>query len=60
MADDQDSNVQSSSEVSRRDFVTLSVAAGLALASIPASAALPVAETNVQIKTPDGTCRIQR
>ena len=57
MADDQDPTTQSSSEVSRRDFVTLSVAAGLGLAAGTASAAaLPVAETNVDIKTPDGMC----
>jgi carboxymethylenebutenolidase len=56
MADAQDPNTQSSNEVSRRDFVALSVAAGLALSAGTASAALAVAETNVQIKTPDGTC----
>ena len=57
MADDQDPNAQSSNDVSRRDFVTLSVAAGMALAAGTASAAaLPVTETNVEVKTPDGTC----
>jgi carboxymethylenebutenolidase len=46
-----------SSELSRRDFVALSLAAGLAVATGSASAAeLPVVETDVQIKTPDGTC----
>jgi len=45
------------SDLSRRDFVTLSVAAGLAAAAGPASAAgLPVVETKVEVKTPDGTC----
>lgn len=44
-------------ELSRRDFVTWSLAAGLAAAGGPASgAALPVVETNVEVKTPDGTC----
>ena len=46
------------SDPSRREFVT-AVVAGLAVtaASTSASAAeLPVVETNVQIKTPDGTC----
>jgi carboxymethylenebutenolidase len=45
------------SDLSRRDFVALSVAAGLAAATGLASAAeLPVVETPVEIKTPDGTC----
>ena len=54
MADEQkDSNT----DISRRDFVTLSVAAGFALASGNASeAAVPVVEENVTIKTPDGMC----
>jgi carboxymethylenebutenolidase len=43
-----------SSELRRRDFVA-SMTAGMAAAG-SASAALPVAETNVEIKTPDGTC----
>jgi carboxymethylenebutenolidase len=44
-------------DLSRRDFVALSVAAGLAAATGSASAAaLPVVETSVAIKTPDGTC----
>ena len=41
--------------VSRREFTALSVAAGLAGASMPAAAA-EVAESDVTIKTPDGTC----
>ena len=60
MADEkqgQDENVETTSELSRRDFVTLSVAAGLAMAAGSASGAeLPVVETAVQVKTPDGTC----
>jgi carboxymethylenebutenolidase len=43
--------------VSRRDFVALSLAAGLAAATSSVSGAeLPVTESNVEIKTPDGTC----
>jgi len=44
-------------EVPRRDFVGLSVAAGVAAATVTASAAgLKVVETDVEVKTPDGTC----
>ena len=44
-------------DLSRRDFVALSLAAGLAAAAGSASAAeLPVVEANVEVKTPDGTC----
>jgi len=39
----------------RRDFVA-SVAAGLAAASVSSGAGMPVVETNVEIKTPDGPC----
>ena len=40
----------------RRDFVALGVAAGLAAtAGTAAAAGLDVVETNVDIKTPDGT-----
>jgi carboxymethylenebutenolidase len=42
---------------SRRDFIALSIAAGLAAAASPVlAAALPVVESDVTIKTPDGTC----
>ena len=45
------------SETSRRDFITMSVAAGLvAAAGSAAAAGLPVVESNVTVKTPDGTC----
>jgi carboxymethylenebutenolidase len=48
---------QLSSELSRRDFVALSLAAGLAAAAGTASAAeLPVVDSDVEIKTPDGVC----
>jgi carboxymethylenebutenolidase len=40
----------------RREFVGLTVAAGLAATAGTAAAALEVVETNVEIKTPDGTC----
>jgi len=60
MADEQheqNANAETSNDISRRDFVALSVAAGLAVAAGSASAAdLPVVETNVQVKTPDGVC----
>jgi carboxymethylenebutenolidase len=42
--------------IARRDFVALSVAAGLGGAAENAAAAVPVVETDVEIKTPDGTC----
>jgi carboxymethylenebutenolidase len=45
---------ESSSALPRRDFV-MSVAAGLAAAGA-ASGAMKVVETDVEIKTPDGTC----
>ena len=47
---------QDNSEQSRRDFVALSVAAGLAAASSASGADSDVVETDVDIKTPDGTC----
>ncbi|MDP8983208.1 MAG: dienelactone hydrolase family protein [Acidobacteriota bacterium] len=43
--------------VGRRDFVALSVAAGLAATTESlAAAGLDVVETDVEVKTPDGTC----
>src|SRR6201987_3613617 len=47
---------ESSSDVSRRDFIAMSVAAGIVAATGSASAAMPVSETDVTIKTPDGMC----
>ena len=45
------------SDLSRRDFIAMSVAAGVVVATAgPAGAAMPVTETEVTIKTPDGTC----
>ena len=44
-------------DLARRDFVALSVAAGIGATAGPATAAgLEVVETDVEIKTPDGTC----
>jgi carboxymethylenebutenolidase len=55
MTDDQ--RDERNQDLGRRDFVALSLAAGLTAAAGSASAAgLPVVETNVEIKTPDGTC----
>ena len=54
---DERSNDVLQGEVPRRDFVGLSVAAGVAAATATASAAgLKVVETDVEVKTPDGTC----
>ena len=45
------------SGLSRRDFVALSLAAGLAAAAGSVSGTeLPVIETDVDVKTPDGIC----
>ena len=45
------------SVLSRRDFVSLSLAAGLAAAAASMSGTeLPVIETEVEVKTPDGIC----
>ncbi len=50
-------NEKNQSEIARREFVGLSVAAGLAAtAGSMEGAGLEVVETNVDIKTPDGTC----
>jgi len=54
--DNQNNNPQPS-DIARRDLVGLSVAAGLAATAGSAEAAgLDVVETDVEIKTPDGTC----
>src|SRR5262249_30249090 len=48
---------ESSNDLSRREFVALSLAAGLGAATPSASGQeLPVIEADVDIKTPDGTC----
>jgi carboxymethylenebutenolidase len=46
----------SNDELTRRDFVTMTVAAGLAAAAGSDVTAQQVVEKNVDIKTPDGTC----
>src|SRR6185369_2559734 len=53
---DHEENMESSNDLSRRDFVTMSVAAGIVAAAGSASAQQTVTESNVEIKTPDGTC----
>jgi carboxymethylenebutenolidase len=54
---DQNSDVEAGHDLSRREFVAMSIATGLAAAAGSASAAeLPVVETNVEIKMPDGVC----
>jgi carboxymethylenebutenolidase len=48
---------EAATDFSRRDFIAFSVAAGVAAAAGSAlGAAQPVVETDVTIKTPDGTC----
>jgi carboxymethylenebutenolidase len=57
MADEQEPKTPTPDEISRRDFVAMSLAAGIAAAGgATMSAQMPVVETNVNIKTPDGTC----
>jgi carboxymethylenebutenolidase len=53
---DPKNNEQSQSDLHRRDFVAMSVAAGLAAAGSAAGAGMPLVETDVEIKTPDGIC----
>jgi carboxymethylenebutenolidase len=54
---DQNESAEGPNDPSRREFVTLSIAAGLAAAAGSASAAdVPVVESMVQVKTPDGVC----
>jgi carboxymethylenebutenolidase len=54
---DRDGNLETPNDLSRREFVAISIAAGLAAAAGSAAAAdLPVVETNVEVKTPDGVC----
>ena len=60
MTDDRrnhDHTSEQHSNLTRRDLVALSLVAGVAAATGELSAAdLPVTETTVAIKTPDGTC----
>src|SRR5262245_24354600 len=58
MADDNyEQDEIARADVSRRDFVAMSVAVGLAVAAgAGAETAADVVETDVTVKTPDGTC----
>jgi len=57
MEDKQDQRQEeASSDLSRRDFIAMAAAAGIVTPADSASAAMPVAETDVTIKTSDGTC----
>jgi carboxymethylenebutenolidase len=50
-------NEARSGDIARRDFVAMSVTAGLAASAGSSAGAVPdVVETDVEIKTPDGTC----
>jgi carboxymethylenebutenolidase len=54
---EEKNTTEEQSELSRRDFVAMGIAAGIVAASGAASAAdMPVTEKDVDIKTPDGTC----
>jgi carboxymethylenebutenolidase len=53
---DPRAETEAANDLSRRDFVALSMAAGLAAASGPAAAQAQVVEKEVSVKTPDGTC----
>jgi len=62
MADEKhgpEENTESTTDLSRRDFVALTLAAGLAAAAgekLVSAAELPVMVMNVDVKTPDGMC----
>ena len=53
-----DDNADSATDLTRRDFVALSVAAGMGLAAgdLVSAAGLQVMEMKVDVKTPDGVC----
>jgi len=54
---DLEKQEEEASDLSRRDFIAMSVAAGVVAATAaPADAAMAVVETDVTIKMPDGTC----
>src|SRR4029077_1841294 len=53
---DSEKQDQEASDLSRRDFIAMSVAAGIVAAAGSASAAMPVVENDVLVKTPDGMC----
>ena len=53
-----DDGMPLATDLSRRDFVALSLAAGLAAAAdnVVSAAELPVEAVDVDVKTPDGVC----
>src|SRR6202163_2444837 len=53
---DSEKRDEAASDLSRRDFIAMSVAAGIVAAASSASAAMPVVENDVSVKTPDGMC----
>ena len=53
---DSEKQDEAASDLSRRDFIAMSVAAGIVAAAGSASAAMPVVENDVSVKTPDGMC----
>jgi len=54
---DSEQRDEANSDLSRRNFIAMSMAAGIAATATSASAAaMPVVETDVTIKTPDGMC----
>ena len=53
---ERNENAATPTELSRREFVSMSVAASLAVAGGAMSGQAGVTETEVQVKTPDGTC----
>jgi len=53
---EQQKNDPQSGDIARRDFMALSVSSGLAASAKSAAAAADIVETDVEIKTPDGTC----
>jgi carboxymethylenebutenolidase len=56
---EHDPSPSGAADLSRRDFVAISMATGVAATALPAAAAPagpPVVEKNVAIVTPDGTC----
>jgi carboxymethylenebutenolidase len=54
--ENQQKNATQPGDIARRDLVALSLAAGLAVTAGSAAAAVDIVETDVEIKTPDGTC----
>jgi carboxymethylenebutenolidase len=55
MSENENNSPKNDADLARRDFVAMSVAAGIAATGSAAEAAMEVVETDVEIKTPDGT-----